>query len=160
MKSELIKPGKEKYLLLNKLGAELKLSFSSHLVLARKIIAFDGINRKLLVVNTGNGLNDFSVIDLAAVKSITVNKQYSPIKAGELLKRKFEEFLESITLMFDFEKNVDNKQLHFYRRGIDSYPDLPALERNARIWQMILSKIAGSENHKMPGINSNVLAKA
>jgi len=146
MKSKNIKSGKEKYLPANEPGSELNLSFSSRLVLGSKIIALDGINKRLLVSAIQNGFNRSYIIDLDKAISISVKKRYSAIKAGELNEREFEEFLESIYLQFEYGENVETIELSFYQRESDNSRDIPALERNARDWQMILSKMTGSKN--------------
>ena len=131
MKNKNVKPGKGKYSLLNELGSKLNLSFSSHLVLGRKIIALDGIKKKLLVSAIENGFKDSFVIDLANAKSISVNKRYSGIKAGELLKNKFEKFLESIYLKFDFGSD-ETRRLSFYQRERRQLPGFSSIGKKCQ----------------------------
>jgi len=130
---------KDKYSQMSELGSRLNLAFSSHTSLNNKTIALDGIKRKLLVMDNNNTVNPHCIIDLNDVKSISIKKTYRPIKPGGLTKRGVDEFLEAIYLQFEHkEKTV---AVPFYEVGKNSFYDLAKLERNARTWQMILSKM-------------------
>lgn len=143
MKSKNANINKDKYLRLSKLGSELDLSFSSQLALSNKLIALDGIKKKLLVCGFKNALTDYYVIELDKVKSISVKKIYSGIKAGELSERRFEEFTKSIHLYFEYIDANDNVAIPFYEPGMDEFHDLARLETIVKNWQMLLSKIIG-----------------
>ena len=65
MKNMDAKFDKSKYVLLSELGSRFNLSFSSHLVLHNKLMALDGLNRMLLVLETNNQLNQPYIIDLS-----------------------------------------------------------------------------------------------
>src|SRR5688500_9423669 len=101
MKTKSTNLNKERYLRVSQLGSELGLSFSSHLSLADKIIGLDGNQRKVLVCEFKNGESQYHLIQLDKVKSISIKKIYSGIKAGELNERRFDEFIESIHLKFE-----------------------------------------------------------
>ena len=132
---------KKVFLKLSELGSKLNLSFSSHVLLIDKVIALDGIKRKLLVAKIADDLESSYTIELNEIKEISIRKTYSNIKPGELNKKKFNEFLESILLQFEY-KNQDKKiGLPFYESDKHGIQNLEKLERNARIWQMILSKL-------------------
>ena len=135
------------YLQLRKLGSTFNLSFSSQDILSNKIIGLDGIKRKLLVAEKNNELNPPYIIELAKVTAITVKKIYNSIKAGELKTRRIKEFLESILLQFQYGNEKDPIVLPFYERKINKIHDLPRLEKKARNWQMILSKIATTQKN-------------
>lgn len=130
---------KEKYLQLSELGSKLNLAFSSQMLLNNKIIALDGIQRKLLVMDYDNEVNQHFIIDLNEVRCVSIKKNYSSIKPGELKKRSVDEFLETVCLQFE----NDNKKITvpFYEPGKNNLDDLAKLERNARTWQLILSKM-------------------
>ena len=130
------------YLQLSELGSQFNLSFSSHEILSDKIIALDGIKRKLIVAEKNNELSRPYIIELANVTAITLKKIYKSIRAGELKARSIEDFLESIFLRFEFGNEKDPIVLPFYEGKINEIRDLARLERKARSWQMILSKIA------------------
>lgn len=141
MKSSNAKFAKSNYLQLSQLGSEFNLSFSSHLAIGNKLIALDGIKKKLLVSETGNGMIHTYIIHLDKISAISVKKCYGSIKSGELKKKGIEEFLKRIDLQFEYIDDREQTVLTFYDCEIDDLRDLPILERNAKNWQMILSKM-------------------
>jgi len=142
MKNRHKKFDKHNYLRLSKWGSAFNLSFSSHEILSNKIIGLDGIKRKLLVAEKNNESGSPYIIELAKVTAITVKKIYNSIKAGALKTRGMEEFLESILLQFEYATEKDPIVLPFYERKLNEIQDLQGVEKKARNWQMILSKIA------------------
>jgi len=141
MKKERKEYRKDKYLQLSELGSKLNLSFSSHMSLGSKMIALDGVKKKLLVFDINDLAKQHCTISLERVKIISVKKSYCSIKPGELNKRGFEEVLEAISLHFEYRDGKNAVDLPFYERGKNRFSDLAMLERNARNWQMILSKM-------------------
>ena len=135
------------YLRLSKWGSALNLSFSSHEILNNKIIGLDGIKRKLLVAEKNNESGSPYIIELAKVTAITLKKIYKSIKAGALKTRRMEEFLESILLQFEYATDEDPIVLPFYERKLNEIQDLQEVEKKARNWQMILSKIATTQKN-------------
>ena len=136
-----IKFDKANYLQLNKLGSKFNLSFSNYVTLSNKIIGLDVMKRKLLIAEKINGLFRPYFIELNKVSVITVRKIYNSIKAGDLKKRRIEEFLQSIRLQLEFENGENTIVLPFYERTIDDIHNLKWLESKARNWQMMLSKM-------------------
>ena len=136
-----IKFDKFSYLQLNKLGSMFNLSFSNYVTLGNKIIGLDVMKRKLLIAEKINGLFRPYFIELNKVSVITVQKIYNSIKAGDLKKRRIEEFLQSIRLQLEFENGESTIVLPFYERTIDDIHNLKWLESKARNWQMMLSKM-------------------
>lgn len=132
---------KDKYSQLSKLGSRLNLSFSSHVLLGNKIIALDGMKKKLLVTDINNVLDGIFIIELNEVQSISVKKNYSSIKPGELHEHEVEEFLETIVLQFEYREEEKGIGLIFYERKKNNLYDVKVRERNARNWQLILSKM-------------------
>ena len=148
---------KKVFLKLSELGSRLNLSFSSHVLLIDKVIALDGIKKKLLVANIADDLESSYMIELNEVKEISVSKTYSNIKPGQLNKKKFNEFLETILLQFEY-KNQDKKiSLPFYESGKHGIQNLDKLERNAQIWQMILSKLINPKRNTNQVTHNNML---
>jgi len=148
MKHRSIGLDKIRYLQLSELGSKFNMSFSSHEVLGNKIMGLDGINKKLLILEQTNDQSHSYIIDLDEAKAITVKKIYSSIKAGELKKRRIEEFLKTIQLQFEFGNGKEDIVLPFYESEIDNSYDLPRLERKIKNWQMVLSKMTGIKNKK------------
>jgi len=134
----------DKFLQLSELGSKFNLTFSSHLALGNRIIALDGLRKKLMVVEMNNAVSRPYIVELDRVKAISLKKTYSSIKPGELDKRGLREFLESVYLQFEYMNEDKTIVLPFYEREKDRYQDLSRLERNAGNWQMILSKMANT----------------
>lgn len=146
MKTKKANLNKNKYLRLSELGSELGLSFSSHLVLADKVIGLDGIQKKFLVSEFKNGQSEYRIIALDKVRSISVKRTYRGIKPGELNERRFEEFIETIHLKFECSDEGDAIILPFYERGTNHVADLTKVESNVKNWQLVLSKMIDINN--------------
>jgi hypothetical protein len=133
-----------KYLQLSMLGSKYNLSFSSHLAVGNKIIALDGSKRSLLIWDTGKEPDAAHIVELDKVTAVTIKKKYGSIASGELKYKSVEQFLQTIELQFEYANN-EPIALPFYNRITDSASDLKMLERNAKNWQMILSRMAGQQ---------------
>jgi hypothetical protein len=142
---------KSKYSQLNELGCRYNLSFSSQLIIGDRMIALDGVKRNLLVWDINNNPDQAYIIDLNQVATITLKKSYRSIGPGELKNRDIGEFLERIEMHFAYSNNTIIT-LTFYDCKVDDIKDLHKIERNATIWQMILSKLAGSKTDKILAI--------
>jgi len=153
MKNVDIKFAKSKYVLLSELGSNFNLSFSSHMVLNKKLIALDGIKRILLLWEANNELNQPCIIELNKVSAVSIKKSYSSIRSGELRIKRFEEFLTRIDLQFEYRDKNEPVVLTFYDSETDEQWDLPRLERNAKNWQMILSKLVVPDQKKQNDFN-------
>ena len=137
----------DKYLQLSELGSKLNLSFSSHLALGNRIIALDGLRKKLLVAEMKNKVSQSYIVELDQVKTVSIKKTYSSIKPGELNKKGLRQFLQAIYLQFEYSNEDKTIVLPFYECEKDRFQDLSRLERNARNWQMILSKMTNTQNN-------------
>jgi len=130
---------KDRYQQLSELGSGFGLSFSSHMVIGNKLIALDGRKRILLVLEE-NGKP--CIIELNKVAAVSVKKTYSSIKPGELNNKGIEEFLKTIDLQFEYNNNKRTICLPFFDCEKDDSRNLPRLQRIAKNWQLILSKMA------------------
>ena len=88
------------------------------------------------------GNNRSYIIELEKVTSVSVKKTYSSIRPGELNNKGIEEFLKTIELKFEYNSNKRTICLPFFDCEKDDSRNLPRLERNAKNWQLILSKMA------------------
>jgi hypothetical protein len=140
---------KSKYVQISELGSRYDLSFSSQLVFGNKIIALDGLKKCLLVLETDKVFNQPRLIDLHQVVAVTVKKSYRSINQGELKYKDIEEFVKSIDLQFEFINKSETIVLPFYNSETDAPEERPKLDRNAKNWQMILSKMTGSKTDKI-----------
>jgi hypothetical protein len=135
---------KSKYFQISKLGTKFNLSFSSYLEFDNKVIALDGLKKSLLVFETNQEIKKPYIIELNKVTAVTVKKCYSNIGPEQLKEKETEEFLKSVDLEFKYGRN-ETIIISFYDCETDNIQDLPKLERNARNWQMILSKMIPSK---------------
>jgi hypothetical protein len=136
-----------KYVRLSELESKFDLSFSSYLVLGNQLIALDGTKDRLLVWNTKGALNQSYVIELSKVAAVSVEKSYGSPRPEESYVSGSEDFVKMIGLQFEYRSN-EVIVLPFYDCDIDEIRELPRLERSAKDWQLILSKLAGSQANK------------
>jgi hypothetical protein len=122
-------------------GARHDLNFSSQEVLKDCIIGLDGRDRKLLVVTRREEGFHSVVIDLDEIKKCTVQKVFGAIKANDLKNKKLEQYLEKITLHFEFKNNRQAIEVVFYKHFDNHLTESFELESKARHWQAILSKM-------------------
>ncbi len=141
MKNVNTEVSRTKYLRVSELGSRYNLSFSSQLAFGNRIIALDGIKKCLLVLETNKESSEPYIIDLNKVSAVTVRKTYGSINRGELKTQGIEEFLKRIELQFQFIDATQSFVLPFYDREKDNKKDRMNLARNAKNWQMILSKL-------------------
>jgi hypothetical protein len=141
MKSVNTEVSRRKYLRVSELGSRYNLSFSSQLAFGTRIIALDGIRKCLLVLETNKELSEPYILDLNKVSAVTVRKTYGSINRGELKTKGIEEFLKRIDLQFQFKNDSQTFVLPFYDREKENKTDRMNLARNAKNWQMILSKL-------------------
>ncbi|HEU4632831.1 MAG TPA: hypothetical protein VFS22_02540 [Flavisolibacter sp.] len=140
----------KQFLYLSEQGTKNDLRFSSQEVIGDKIIALDGRKRMLLLLEERDGRKLHHTIDLEEVESCTLKKIYSRINAGELKRKKMEEFISTIALQFDFKnKKQLPVQLNFYDRDLNYIAELKPLEAKARGWQAVLSKLLTGQEKKI-----------
>lgn len=132
---------KDKYQLLSELGSRFNLSFSSHLVVGKKFVALDGIKKILLVFEENYDLNPPYIIELTRVRAISLKQSYGKIAPGKLQYKPLGKFLKTIDLRFEYANPDQSVVLSFYDSERDDFRDLPRIGRNAKNWQMILSKM-------------------
>lgn len=147
MKNKKSTLAKLKFRHLSELGSRLNLSFSSHEIIGDKIICLDGVKKKLLIAQKNNVLNQSHIIALDEVKAISIKKVYNGIIAGALRKRRIGEFLKTMVLQFELKHQSELIILPFYESLINKLYDLAGLERKARNWQLMLSKMISTHNN-------------
>jgi hypothetical protein len=124
-------------------GTEYNLSFSSQEVLNNCVLGLDGMNRKILVVTKEDNHYTSMVIDLNEVKTCTVKKIYGTIIADTFKKEKPEQYLQQIVLRFDLDSKPP-VEIVFYKNSENHIYESTDLERKARHWETILSKMKTS----------------
>ena len=91
-----------------------------------------------------NGAFSSLIIDLDEIKRCTVKKEYGSIKVGELKNKKIDQYLEQITLHFEFNNGRYDAEIPFYRPLNNQIVEMPELEQKARRWETIISKMKKS----------------
>lgn len=126
-----------------RLGIEHNISISGQEVLNDCIIGMDGINRKLLVIKRGdlNHYYNWYIIDLDEITNCSVKKTYRSIMAGELKGRTIEEYLEQIDLRLELLNKKEPVEIPFYRHTSHQGIQITELDRKAKKWQIMLSKM-------------------
>jgi len=133
---------KEKLLaFFNRLGGLYNLSFTGKEILRNKIIGLDYLRKKLLVVEENSDKYKSTVIDLYKVKSCRTRKIYNPINAGDLIKKKVEDFLHKIELSFHFKNENDPFTVQFYSSIANNTHEQKKLEYRTKYWERMLSKM-------------------
>lgn len=124
-----------------KIASIHSLSFTTHEVFQNKIIGLDKVNKTLLVVES-NGQNYGSkFIDLGEVKTCRLKRIYHAIKADGFNKKKLHDYLSAVTLEFYFKNNNSPFVLDFYKPQTNIIYKVADLEKKARRWEALLSKI-------------------
>jgi hypothetical protein len=126
---------------LSQLGTRFNMSFSSHELIGNKIIGFDGKQRKLLITEKSNIVEDAQIIAIDDIKAISIKKVYNGIFAGALKKKHIANFLNSMVLKFELRNNREPIILQLYESVLNRLYDVTGLERRARNWQLMLSKL-------------------
>jgi hypothetical protein len=121
-------------------GTASGLVFSSQEVLKECVFGIDGTHRKVLVVNREHGQLSSFIIDLRQVKNCSVKKIYGTIQAGDLNSNKLDHFLEKIILQFESD-HAGAAEISFYRHSSNHVFDTLEMEKKAKEWQAILSKM-------------------
>ncbi len=152
MKKKKITLAKLKFRQLSELGTKFNMSFSSHELIGNKIIGLDGIQRKILIAEKGNIFQDLHIISIDEIKTISLKKVYNSILAGALKKRKIGDFLKTLVLQFELRNKREVIVLPFYESILNKLYDLGGLERKARNWQLMLSKLINTSNNKITGV--------
>ena len=87
----------------SELGSRYQVNFTSQAILKDEILGIDGVQRKLLILNTTDK-NEMphELIDLDELRHCSVKKLYGSINNGDLKNKKLEQYLEKIVLCFEF----------------------------------------------------------
>ena len=127
--------------LLSRVGSEYNLSFSSQEILKPCAFGLDGLNRKILIMkNAGDEFNT-KIIDLDEVRACSIKRTFGCIRAGDLSNKELKQYLQKIVLQFEFRNNKLPVEIPFFDHAEHTIYQLSAIERKAKHWQAILSKM-------------------
>jgi len=133
----------------NRLGSLYYLSFTSQEIFHNKIIGLDGLRRKILIIEDCNHRYDFRFIDLCEVKACKLKKIYGSVNGSDSPKNRLEKYLEAITLQFDFKRENPPVALEFYPNITNNIFNITELERKAKQWEVLVSKMLPCPQQKI-----------
>lgn len=129
---------------INLAAATQGLTLSSQEVLKNKIISLDGQHKKLLILDFGD-TETMVTINLADVKDCKLTREYEQVDFGSGKRSDIEHQLRSIGIMFSFKKRTGLFPLTFYDSKINSIYEMADLEKKAKDWEVLLSKLLTSD---------------
>ena len=129
---------------LKELGTRFNLNFCKYASIGNKLLGLDARSRKLLVADKHQTIDESHIIDLRKVRNVSFVTQYGSIRAGELNKRKLDDFLHFIHLKFEHTHKIDSTRLSFYDRRTDARADIRRLIIRSKLMQMLLSRFVAS----------------
>lgn len=125
----------------HQLGSDHNVTFSSQEMLKDSLMGLDGLRRKLLIVRKDGHQFQSLVLNLDEVKTCSVKKQYGTIFSGDMPTNKLDQYLEQIILHFELHPDQPPVEVLFYHHYLNHVFEIAELERKARHWEAILSKI-------------------
>jgi hypothetical protein len=118
-----------------------RLTFSKILKVGTYIIAIDAMRKKLLYFKNKEHTKTCVVIDLSHVAACSTRKEYNPIAAGALNKRKLSDFLKSIHMILCFKKHQGSVSIPLYETGAEQFKELEELEEHVKSCEITISKL-------------------
>jgi hypothetical protein len=125
-------------------GLQHNLSFTSQEVAGRLVFALDGINRKMLVVERdADGAFVTTLIDLNKVRACAMHKHFArATTTGFGTDAKLSNPTGISLMIYTGEKHPF--EVRFYSSEENSPREAMALEKKARHWEQLLSKMAST----------------
>ena len=118
-----------------------RLTFSKILQVGTYIIAIDAIRKKLLYFKNKEHTKTCVVIDLTHVAACSTLKEYNPIAAGALGKRKLSDFLKSVHMILRFKKQQGSVSIPLYEPSAEQFKELEELEQHVKSFEITISKL-------------------
>lgn len=131
----------------SKLGTRNDLSFTGQEILCCHLLGFDGLKKKLLVLEKSPAGYRWYTVDLQEVRSCSVHKAYRLPTAGAAGSHSINHYVERVELQFHFWNHKRSRSIPFYCTGYNEVKDLPALETKARSWQCFLTKLLPAQKN-------------
>jgi hypothetical protein len=125
----------------SQIGIENNMSFTSQEILQDGIIGLDGLNKKLLILESSEDDFNWTIINLEEVKACNVKKLYQVTNRGTLKKQVMEEHLEKLVLQFELKDKNEKIEIPFFSFGKNHIYQLAELEQKAKYWETSLSKL-------------------
>jgi len=125
----------------SRLGSSHNLSFTSQELLADRILGFDGLSKKLLVLEQRHGHYEWFTIDLNEVESCRVTRMYCWGEGSEKTQKRLDGRVNRVVLVFTFKNSVQPVEIPFFSSTINERNELKILDAKARGWESFLSKL-------------------
>ncbi|MFL5740206.1 MAG: hypothetical protein ACJ75B_08310 [Flavisolibacter sp.] len=129
----------------SQIGSENNMSFTSQEILQDGIIGLDGLNKKLLILESHEGNFNWTTITLEDVNACYVKKLYQATNIGTFKKRTMEEHLEKVVLQFELKDEKGKIEVPFFIFTKNHIYQLAELEQKAKYWEASLSKLLTSK---------------
>ncbi len=126
---------------LSKEGAAKNLTFCSQEILQNKVMGFDGIHRKIMIVEKNKGAYNTSIISLDEVQHcqlVTPEGTFDPVNCKNFSSKIRNGALE---LQFQFSNSHQNASISFANGLISSKRELALLGAKAEYWCVMFSKM-------------------
>lgn len=126
---------------ISKLGSRNDLSFTGQEVLSDSVIGFDGLKKKLLVLENNQQVYRWYTINLEEVSSCSVQKTYRVPAHSSSSHPAISGYVDRVELLFHCTGRQTPLAVPFYSAECNEAVELPSLEARARNWQRFLSKL-------------------
>lgn len=126
---------------ISKLGSRNDLSFTGQEVLSESVMGFDGIRKKLLVLENAQSVYRWYTIHLEEVSTCTVQKTYRTPALHSSGTPAISGYVERVELVFHRNDGKEPLSVPFYSAEGNEAVELPALEARAHNWQRFLTKL-------------------
>lgn len=128
------------------LGSRSGLSFTGQEVLTDSIIGFDGIQKKLLVLEDNQSIYRWYTINLEEVSRCSVHKTYRAPAVHPTGLPAISGYVDRVELLFHYRDREAPLAVPFYSAARNEAIELPALEARARNWQRFLTKLLPAQD--------------
>lgn len=122
-----------------KLGFQLHLAISHCEMLGAFLMGLDLEKRKLVIADYKNKINYLHTVEIDALKSISITKEYNAIRPGELKVKKMNDFIKSIQIQMIFRDGRESIVLPVYRSSGTGSWEIHQIDLKITKWCNMLS---------------------
>lgn len=126
-------------------GTAKDLIFCSQEIFHDRVIGFDGIHRKIMMLEKSENQYNCSVISLDEVQNCELIKGSEDNQRSYDYNPKHENELQEIKLRFEFKNHSQPASIIFYNSIKNSKRELLLLQAKAEYWSQMFSKMLTNE---------------
>jgi hypothetical protein len=141
-----MKRSKELLTKLRRIAEHDLLNLTSEEVLGKAAFGLDGVERKLVFLETINRRS--AIIDVFEIESCSMNVIFGNIHAGDLENEEMESFIQKIYLRLACYDDAKSIELTFYDRDENQLFELPLLRQKAARWKIAISQLLAISTKK------------